>query len=280
MKLTHAMTLGGAVLMLIASPRVASAHDGRRLEVLVVDDQLVTQGYNSETDTQGDFVDDGAGVVREYTNAIHGHWDNLTSSIALATLPGFDVYDDASSFVTNNSAFTGGGSAEELAGATLRLELLSASKWVVAAPSDIPTAGDFVALGAGDPVVTIESLKTGQSTTSATLGSFDLVTNLGANNGTDLDLRYTIDTNPAGEIYAFEWRLSAIGASTAIAASESIYTLLSPDGSSPAERLHHASLRAEALLGIQAVPEPASVLLAVVSAFGLGILPGRRRRAA
>ena len=44
------------------------AHDGRRLEIKVVDNQLVAQGYVSNG------VDDGGGLVRPYYNTIHGHW--------------------------------------------------------------------------------------------------------------------------------------------------------------------------------------------------------------
>ena len=49
----------------------ASAHDGRRFEILLADDQLLALGYNSSG------VDDGAGVTRPYYNAMHDHWSNL-----------------------------------------------------------------------------------------------------------------------------------------------------------------------------------------------------------
>ncbi|MCA9282838.1 MAG: hypothetical protein KDA30_12415, partial [Phycisphaerales bacterium] len=66
------------------------AHDGRRLEIKVVDNQLVAHGYVSNG------VDDGGGLVRPYYNTIHGHWtfDPTPGVVAAsADLPGFDLFD-------------------------------------------------------------------------------------------------------------------------------------------------------------------------------------------
>ena len=73
------------------------------------------------------------------------------------------------------------------------------------------------------------------------------------------------------EIYVLEWILNTTAPD--IAASRSIYTLLSPDGATPQERLHHASLYTEAWLGVPE-PGPASILALLAGLAGLI----RRRR--
>ena len=94
-----------------------NGHDGRRLEVIVVDDQLAVHGYNSGGVDQG-------GNPRTYYNAMHDDWQNIASGIVAATadLPGFDVFNATDSIV-------GGGSADRLQGAELTLTLHGAVKW-------------------------------------------------------------------------------------------------------------------------------------------------------
>jgi len=60
------------------------AHDGKRLDIVVIDYQLFAQGYLSGTDP----VDDGGGIVRPWMNTIHSHFTNVgTNNIADSQLP-------------------------------------------------------------------------------------------------------------------------------------------------------------------------------------------------
>lgn len=85
------------------------AHDGRRLEVIVVSGQLVAQGVNTGPD-------DGAPPVRPYENAIHGHWTNVPSlNSGTSSQPGYDV-----------TQFVSG----ELAGYRLDLDWVGSYTWI------------------------------------------------------------------------------------------------------------------------------------------------------
>lgn len=68
--------------------------------------------------------------------------------------------------------------------------------------------------------------------------------------------------------------IATADAHPAVEASDAVFILLSPDGSSPAEKLHHASLYQERYLGTRQIPEPASSTLLVV---GLGSLYATHR---
>lgn len=200
----------------------ALAHDGRRFEIKVVDGKLVAHGYIS------DGVNDGGGVVRPYYNAIHGHWANLGGA-ATADLPGFDLF--------------GGG---ELTGHSLTLEVVGARKWVsppmmlnwTVVPMLVPMdAGEtiFVSLG-------FESVSTDAP------GVLTLSAGVPAGGLSDVDLSYDYPTGePAGVIYALEVRLGTDA--PGVSGSDAVFVLLSPDGATPMERLHHASLHLEKYLG-------------------------------
>ncbi|MEM0914031.1 MAG: hypothetical protein AAGK09_05405 [Planctomycetota bacterium] len=239
----------------------ASAHDGRRFEIKVVDDQLVAHGYHSAG------IDDGAGVQRDYYNALHAHWTNNTvGSGATATLPGFDIL----------------GEAPGLAGYDVDYTLTGAKKWVVTPPASghmghgthgghdpghpeihlMPLDGELLGLSYG---------LTGQDVTTDSPGTIDLVTGwdgvVGSGNGYDLDFLYQIAVAPTDTIFVLEGVLSTDA--PGIAASETVYTILSPTGHS----FHANSLALEAYLGTP-IPEPMTVSLAAL--VGVGWLVRRR----
>lgn len=230
------------------------AHDGRRFEVQVIDNQLVAQGYISG---QG-ATDDGGGLIRPYTNAIHGHFSNsqLQPSYATATLPGYNVLDDA----------------DPLTGFDLTMTIIGFQKWsspAMSGPVHLTSLDndEIMAVNYGGVSVL--------STTFGTIGpdAFTLVNSFNGTDAGDLDLLYEfVGDNPSGEIYVLQSILSTNA--PGIADSDTVYTLLSPDGDNMAERLHHASLYLESQLGVP-VPEPNSLSL-----FGLGVLLLSRRRRA
>ena len=245
-KLT-ALSLTTYILAMTSS---AFAHEGRRLEVQVVDDQLVARGYISEG-----VDDDGGGQLRPYYNAIHDHWSFIPGPTvgAFADLPGYDI-------------FTPG----PLTGHDVNLELLGAEKWV--SPPVMPLEGtipDFEPLGPGE---TISIGQGAEVIDTDTLGSFTLASSIPVDGDEDLDLEYTIGLEPSDVLFILQWQLSTDA--PGVAESDTIYTIFSPDGSTPEEKLHHTSLFTENYLGTTVVPEPASVIL---FAIGIVVVIAKRR---
>lgn len=256
-----------AVLKMAAS---VEAHDGRRIEVVVIDDKLYGQGYLSGADP----INDGGGVVRPYLNAIHAHFDNAlnpNTQSAEATLPSFDIFDSA---------------AQQLDGADVYLDLLGATKWDQPTPQDTSLEGperlqqDFQipevlpGLGPGDEPIFVGFEDEVVSTSD--LGRLTLATDL---NGPaiDLDLRYQIDDRPENILYVLEWQLSTT--QSGIESSDSLYTILSPDGVGVFDRLHFQSLALERELGVTltaAVPEPGS--MTALALLGASLTMIRRKR--
>lgn len=225
------------------------AHDGRRFEVQVIDNQLVAQGYIS-----GELAtDDGGGLIRPYYNAIHGHFSNseLQPNYATATLPGFNVLDNATA----------------LAGLDLTMTITGFQKWsspAMSGPVSLTSLdGDEVmAVNYGGTAVLSSSFMTGTD-------SFTLVSGFNGTDAGDIDLLYEfVGDNPSGEIYVIESVLSTNA--PGVLNSTTVYTLLSPDGANMAEKLHHQSLYLESQLG---VPEPGAFVLAAL----LPVLMRRRR---
>ena len=243
--MTKTMTVS---LVLAGAAACAHAHDGRRFEIVVNDGQLFAHGYISNG------VDDMGGVIRPYYNALHGHWSNNPSpaiQAASTDLPGFDVF-----------------AGSELAGHSIDIELVGAQKWTdVPAMPPAGTVPDLVDL-TGDDEVFVSFGSTTVSTNA--MGGFTLVDSVSASGSLDIDLSYDIASRPSGELYVLEFLLStdAVG----IAASDSVYVILSPDGNGPMERLHHAALYTENFLGTP-VPTPGAVAV-----LGLGGLVAVRRR--
>jgi len=103
----------------------------------------------------------------------------------------------------------------------------------------------------------------------------DGIANNASSNGYDRDLKYFFGTapatSPADTLYVLESVLSTNA--PGIEDSEPIYTIFSPDGMGPAQRLHFAALYAEEWLGTP-VPEPGAMVGLVL---GLTLLGSRRK---
>jgi len=244
MKQTQKWLLVCSIILcgVLINPQTADAHGGRRFEIQVLNNQLIAQGVNTG------HHDDGGGAVRPYYNAIHDHWLNLAGGDAIATLPGFDV------------------TPGKLVGESLVLELFGARKWVNPDPNVDPVLvdladGEFIEIGLG--------LLTPIKTNDAVLGSL-LLSGSVSNSGLHIDLDYGIDTQPTNTIYAIEWGLSA-GAGSSLLPSDSIYTILAPQGSGH----HQSALALERFLGVTAIPEPSAASLLGLMAL-VGLRRGRR----
>lgn len=235
--------------LLVALAANSLAHDGRRLEIIVNNGQLAAQGYISPGQP-----DDGGGSPRPYLNAIHGHWSIIGGIAAVASLPGFDIFDPAPA---------------ELVGHSLTLELLGAIKWV-SPPMDltgvIPT---LEPLGVGE---TINVGFGGSDINTDTLGSFLISSSVPVGGIEDIDLQYSMLGVPTNVIYALEWRLSS--SAPDVADSETIYTILAPTG----HMYHQAALHLEQHLGLTVVPEPSTLSLSACGLLGLLLTARRCRR--
>jgi hypothetical protein len=246
----------------------AYGHDGRRLDIQVVDGQLVTQGYISGQTP----VDDGNGIRRDYYNAIHGHWDSIGGILSRATLPGFDIEDQA-----------------DLLGDELWLTLTGVKKWADAPFADFVgghgehgghgghTASDigghfmpgfiaipndeWVEVGFGGPLSLNTPVRLDSSVGSE--GHYDLTFDY--QTGAPLSAGLAPDT----VLYLVEFELSTSDPS--ILSSDTIHVILSPSGMT-VEGSHGLSLATEEALGTP-VPEPSTLAIAVL----LLVLMRRRR---
>jgi len=233
-----------------------SAHDGKRLDIVVIDNQLYAQGYLSGVDP----IDDGGGIVRPYFNVMHGHFTNVGTTIGSTQLPGFDIR---------------GNSSVALDGCDVGLNLIGAGKW------DDPPRQDGTGLAQdfGTPVLSqlsvgevLSASLRAESVSTDSPGSLSLASDI-SGDAVDIDPSYEINLQPDNVIYFFEWELTS--SCSHIQDSESVYTILSPDGVGPVERLHFQSLALERHFGIQAVPEPGCVSL-VALVFAPLVLVRRR----
>ncbi|MEM1208518.1 MAG: PEP-CTERM sorting domain-containing protein [Planctomycetota bacterium] len=233
--------LAASAALFVAGSSVA--HDGRRFEIKVVDDQLVAHGYISGVDP----TDDGGGLIRPYYNAVHAHWEpGLTG--ATQTLPGFDLLDGA----------------DALDGYDVTYTLTGASQWT-------PGGHGHGGIHLMPAEQTLGVAYDGVLLTTQTLGSHVLVQDWdgvvgSGSNGYDIDLSYSIATAPTDVIYLIEGYLSTDA--PGIADSTTVYTILSPSG----HGFHHASLSLEAFVGTD-VPEPATLALMAIG----GLVSLRRR---
>lgn len=234
-----AFRLTSFLLLVLGLSELANGHDGRRFEVQVVDNRIVAQGVNTG-------ADDGAPVTRPYANAIHDHWHNspvVGVESALATLPGFDVPS----------------SSNALWSQPLYLTLQSVTKWV--SPPMMPAAGtipQLTHLSTGELVeVTIDTDDYSQTIDSDNLGTILLTDSVSIFGSLDIDLLYTVNKQPVGEIYVLSTILSS--GNTNVQESDPVYIILSPDGANPAEKLHHAALYLEENITSSVVVLPADM---------------------
>ncbi|MEM9418556.1 MAG: PEP-CTERM sorting domain-containing protein [Planctomycetota bacterium] len=276
--------LSAALALTTAVP--ALAHDGRRLDIQINDDQIVTQGYISGSNP----TDDGNGIVRDYYNAIHSHWGSSTFGSS-SSLPGFDI--DAPS---------------DLAGRNLTLTVEGAYKWADAPFSDFAGGHGYMHASASHAAPlhdgmgmhfmpdfqlldgqeeAIEIYFTNNPTTpavrSSTLGTLDSITlsdSVVLDAHFDLRFDYLAQENgnltnsdaPLTDVYLLKVNLTADGAN-APSQSDSIHIILSPAGTTVTGS-HGLSLAIEEHLGTP-IPEPASIALL---ALGGMALVGRRAR--
>ena len=232
------------------------AHDGRRFEIEVRNDSaLWAQG------SIGGGIDDGGGVHRPYFNAIHDHWMDAPGgkNEAFSTLPAWDIFNPDS----------------RLLGHSISLELTDVYKWssppMMPAPGTIP---DFQPIGLADEIE-ITTLTETLLVSDGVYGALDLVEVVDVHGHIDLPFEYKINQRPEDEIYVFEWRM--LTSAPDILDSLPVYAILSPDGATPEERLHHASLYTEQYLGFRSVPEPSGLGVVIVLAGWLAVRRQKKR---
>lgn len=242
-KLPPFIVVIAAAVSLLPAP--AGAHEGRRFAIEVVEGRIQAQGINTG-------ADDGAPYVRPYTNSLHDHWQNVPGIGAVSSLPGFDITPSSS---------------VALAGHRLEIELLRVREWVN--PPMTPAPGMTPMLSPLPPGQIISVHCPVATLTSDTLGATPLIEAISFGGVRDIDLFYQINDLPQDSIHVLDFRLFASrldGSPTSVLPSRTVYVLLSPDGATPQERLHHASLYLESYLA--AAPEPSAMLLAAASLLG------------
>ncbi|MEM6391968.1 MAG: PEP-CTERM sorting domain-containing protein [Planctomycetota bacterium] len=283
----------------------ALGHEGRRFQIEVANGpdgpQLVARGVNTQA---GNMMDPQG--FRPYNQAAHGHWEQLAGFVE-TDLPGYDLGAGTTVLQDHDVTWTLTGvqkwsnvsaslkanpTPEEIPlGLTLSGMMLGMPAFVEAG-----TVPNFQPLALGE---SIEIVYDGGSVSTADLGtaaslSHNLVVDYdggvtfdangfaqGPSNGFDLDLiyEYTDPGNPGDPagyldtLYVLESVLSTDA--DGIADSETIYTIISPDGVGPVNRLHFAALFLEERLGTP-IPEPTTGLVLAMSG---GLLLLRRRRA-
>lgn len=215
------------------------AHEGRRFDATVIDGQLFAQGANTGNP-------DGQSDVRPYFNSLHDHFlfVNAGGPIGLADLPSWDIGvlpdSDIAPLIghdltltmtgagkwTNIPAQDGSGINQDFGTPEL---IVMDSDYLTAHPEEVIAVGGF-----GPPIDTLS------------MGKIQLAVNI-AGTVDELDLSYVIGTQNSDEIYFIEWQLTTDA--PGVSASAPIYSILSPDGMGPVERLHFQSLYLEAWLG-------------------------------
>jgi hypothetical protein len=247
-----------ALIVSATSASTASAHLGRRLRIDVVDGQIVAVGANTGQP-------DGLPDVRPYAGVVHDHWKNYTvpalpvPMFAQTYLPEFDVP----------------ASVTELVGYSLHLELKGAWQWAhPMMPHHGHATPHLTPLDPGE-VIRIDGAQN-TWTDSTQMGSLLLSPPLPAGGDPDISILYSINGHPHHEIHVLKFVLSAEPPSggPAFAPSDPLYVLLSPDGATMAEKLHHESLFLEEYLAN--VPEPSSAGLLLLG-FALSCHARRHR---
>ena len=219
-----------AVLIILALGVFAgdtSAQIGRRFEIKVVDGKLVAQGYIGGEGSG----DDGGGLLRPYTNAIHHHWQNdRTKGVAHSDLPGIDLLD-----------------AGELEGYDLRLTVLGGKKWVD--PPDDPEVGTEIDWSPLDADETIYVRIGDQHASTSDMGTILLAPAIGPSGAVDVGIVYDIKGIPRDQVMVVEAVLSTNA--PGVTPSDVIYLIFPPGRGA----LHRTALYTEAQLGTPVVCE-------------------------
>lgn len=279
-------------VLLVGIALPAFAHDGRRFQIEVRDNVLRAQGANSNGVPM-----DPAGL-RGYYNAIHGHWSNLTNP-PTADLPGYDAGFGAGALASYDVFLTITGArkwinvSDSLVDPNATGDMSTIIAGAQVKPNTVPDlqvldSGESLEInfgGIGGETVTTADLGVGGADlTLKIIDAFDGKLQIGSNgivenpdpsnpsNGYDIDVTYLYQgpSDPLDTLYIIEAQLSTDA--PGIGSSETIYTILSPDGTGPIQRLHFAALFLEKELGT--IPEPTT--LAVLASGGVLFLLRRR----
>ncbi|MEM9412413.1 MAG: dockerin type I repeat-containing protein [Planctomycetota bacterium] len=234
----HSFGFVFACMILISS---SFAHEGRRFDISVIDGQLVAQGYNNG-------AADGAPAIRPYANALHDHFTFFgteNNPIGFADLPSYDLGTLPDADIA------------PLVGFNVNLTLISSGKWVNVPAQDgtgleqnfgIPELLTFdLAYLQDHPAEMIQIGFGNQVIDTMSLGSIQL-TNQVSGSVSELDFEYFISSHNQTEIYFIEWQLNTNA--PGVQPSDSVFTIMSPDGMGPVERMHFQSLHLEEHLGI------------------------------
>ncbi len=236
-----------ALTLLILTAAPVLAHDGRRFEIKVINDQLFAQGYISGPSP----MNDGGGIVRPYLNAIHSHWSGSPSS---TDLPGYDIEDQ-----------------DDVVGYKINYTVTGGSRW----NTTINLSPVLDPLAATELLQVVKGV--GVFTNTDLLGTIELFSSVPHHGHVDLTFSYKAGSPtklpalaPTNYLYVLEGFLSTDA--PGIAPSGTVYTIFAPMG----HEYHHRALALEEFLGYT-IPEPASL---TVLALGATALTLRRRRAA
>lgn len=238
-----------ALLQLTCSP--ASAHLGRRLRLNIENGKIVAYGANTGEP-------DGLPNERPYAGAVHDHWKNYTLPslpqpvFAQTYLPEFDV----------PASVTG------LVGRSLNLQLVGAWQWANPMMAHHGhTTPTLTPLDPGEVIRVDGALNTWTDTVQK--GSLLLSEPLPAGGDPDVPILYSIVGHPVNEIHVLKFIISASTPAGAqpLLPSAPVYVMISPDGTTMEEKLHHESLLLEEYMS--AVPEPSAGCLMLLAAAGL-----------
>lgn len=244
-----------AVLLLCSSP--ASAHLGRRLRLNIENGKIVAYGANTGEP-------DGMPNERPYAGAVHDHWKNYTLPslpqpvFAQTFLPEFDV----------PASVTG------LVGRSLTLDLVAAWQWANPMMSHHGhTTPTLTPLDPGEVIRVDGALNTWTDTVQK--GSLLLSEPLPAGGDPDVPILYSIVGHPVNEIHVLKFVISASTPAGALPLlpSAPVFVMISPDGTTMAEKLHHESLLLEEFMSN--VPEPSGGCLMLLATSALVRRPRR-----
>ena len=255
----HTLPAVGTALALAALlADSAHAHLGRRLRLFVENGQIVAYGANTG-------APDGLPNVRPYAGVVHDHWKNYTlpslpePMFAQTYLPEFDVP----------------ASTTALVGHAIRLNLVGALQWKgpalnaqgIAFPTLIP-------LDPGEVITITAAQNTWTDTTQ--MGSVLLDPALPAGGDPDVPILYSIVGHPTNEIHILKFVVTSTppAGGSPVRPSSPVYVMISPDGTTMEQKLHHESVFLEDYLAN--VPEPSAAMLLAV-AIPLAVSARRRR---